>query len=69
MVEIITLYDADGQTVIDTLDANYEDSFCLDTFGELSRDHQNSEPKGTKSFIIARVQTWDPKQPDKVEAG
>ncbi|OUM62472.1 hypothetical protein PIROE2DRAFT_61878 [Piromyces sp. E2] len=62
---IIRLLNSSGTTVMDSVSVEYEDSFCLDTFGELIEQHQNSEPKGTKNFIIARVQTWDHKQPDK----
>jgi len=62
---VIRLLNSSGTTVMDSVSVEYEDSFCLDTFGELIEQHQNSEPKGTKNFIIARVQTWDHKQPDK----
>jgi len=62
---VIRLMNSSGTTVMDSVSVEYEDSFCLDTFGELIEQHQNSEPKGTKNFIIARVQTWDHKQPDK----
>lgn len=66
MAAVIQLYDHDGVTVIDSVSADYEDSFCLETFADMAQEYANSKPKGTKSFIIARVQTWDPKQPDKV---
>jgi hypothetical protein len=62
---VIRLMNSSGTAVMDSVSVEYEDSFCLDTFGELIEQHQNSEPKGTKNFIIARVQTWDHKQPDK----
>jgi len=62
---VIRLLNSSGTSVMDSVSVEYEDSFCLDTFGELIEQHQNSEPKGTKNFIIARVQTWDHKQPEK----
>ncbi|KAI8913536.1 hypothetical protein EDD86DRAFT_187730 [Gorgonomyces haynaldii] len=65
MIEIIRLLESDGETIMDSVSAEYEDSFCLDTFGDLAKSHAQADPKGTKSFIIARVQTWDPKQPEK----
>ena len=58
---IIQLRSSDGQTVMDSLDASYEDSFCLDSFKDLTLAHQEAG----KYFIIARVQTWDRKQPEK----
>ncbi|KAI8834298.1 hypothetical protein BC829DRAFT_70821 [Chytridium lagenaria] len=54
-----------GSRVLDSVSTEYEDSFCLESFGDLITYHAESEPKGEKAFIIARVQTWDPKQPDK----
>ncbi|KAJ3180188.1 hypothetical protein HDU85_004191 [Gaertneriomyces sp. JEL0708] len=45
--------------------AEYEDSFCLETFGDLIEAHHECDPKGTRGFIIARVQTWDVRQPGK----
>lgn len=42
-----------------------EDSFSLETFGRLSQIHWETPPEGKRSFIIARVQTWDHRQPDK----
>ncbi|KAJ3194914.1 hypothetical protein HK101_001586 [Irineochytrium annulatum] len=65
MADVIRLMDSTGTRVLDSLASEYEDSFCLDTFGDLIGFHAEAEPKGKKSFIIARVQTWDPKQPDK----
>ena len=61
MSGIIEFYDV-HETQIDSLSTDYEDSFTLDTFGELI----DSFHKSKKMFIIARVQTCDPKQPDKV---
>ncbi|KAJ3329970.1 hypothetical protein HDU76_006735 [Blyttiomyces sp. JEL0837] len=65
MAEVIRLLDSSGTRVLDSVSAEYEDSFCLDEFGDLIKMHAEVEPKGTKCFIIARVQTWDHKQPDK----
>jgi hypothetical protein len=62
---VIKLFDSTGNVLIDSVSAEYEDSFCLDSFGDLIAQHSETEPIGTKSFIIARVQTWDPKQPEK----
>ncbi|KAJ3027705.1 UNVERIFIED_CONTAM: hypothetical protein HDU68_003292 [Siphonaria sp. JEL0065] len=63
-MEVIRLLDSKGDRVLDSVAAEYEDSFCLETFGDLIASHDACEPKGTRSFIIARVQTWDHKQPD-----
>ncbi|KAI9106058.1 hypothetical protein DFS34DRAFT_43629 [Phlyctochytrium arcticum] len=63
--DVIRFLDSSGTTVLDSLLADYEDSFTLDTFGDLAEAHELAEPEGTKSFIIARVQTWDAKQPGK----
>ncbi|KAJ3300040.1 hypothetical protein HK104_005036 [Borealophlyctis nickersoniae] len=62
---IIRLLDSSGVNVLDSVSAEYEDSFSLETFGDMAMQHYEAEPKGTKSFIIARVQTWDHKQPEK----
>ncbi|KAJ3242309.1 hypothetical protein HDU81_005061 [Chytriomyces hyalinus] len=64
-MKVINLLDSTGDCVLDSVSADYEDSFCLDTFADLIAAHENTEPKGTKCFILARVQTWDHKQPDK----
>lgn len=61
----IRLMDATGTVVLDSVATEYEDSFCLETFGELCGAAIEFEPRGSKHFIIARVQTWDPKQPEK----
>jgi hypothetical protein len=58
---IIQIRSADCQQILDSVDATYEDSFCLDTFKDLIIAHQQVG----KHFIIARVQTWDRKQPEK----
>ncbi|KAJ3259585.1 hypothetical protein HK103_002139 [Boothiomyces macroporosus] len=63
---IIRLWDSQGKEIIDSVSGDYEDSFTLDTFADLCQMHLDSEPKNRKGFIIARVQTWDPKQPEKV---
>ncbi|KAJ2991827.1 hypothetical protein HDV02_003472 [Globomyces sp. JEL0801] len=65
MVAIIRLLDTDGVSVQDSISGDYEDSFCLETFEDLCKMHFDADPKNTKGFIIARVQTWDPKQPGK----
>ncbi|KAJ3162837.1 hypothetical protein HDU86_003812 [Geranomyces michiganensis] len=65
MPDIIRLFDSSGTTAIDSVPADYEDSFCLDSFKELVEAHYACEPTGSRSFIIARVQTWDLKQPGK----
>jgi hypothetical protein len=75
-VEVIRLLDSSGK-VIDSVAADYEDSFCLDTFGDLIKQHaalplpikgtsviQTSDSQ-KRCFILARVQTWDHKQPGK----
>ncbi|KAJ3407544.1 hypothetical protein HDU80_008462 [Chytriomyces hyalinus] len=64
-MKVINLLDSTGDCVLDSVSADYEDSFCLDTFAELIAAHERTEPKGTKCFILARVQTWDHKQPEK----
>ncbi|KNE67041.1 hypothetical protein AMAG_12118 [Allomyces macrogynus ATCC 38327] len=86
--EFIRLLDPSGATVLDSVAVDYEDSFCLDTFGELVAAHAAlplpvstklgalpgsagytapANPDGSRSraFILARVQTWDHRQPDK----
>lgn len=63
--EFIRLMDASGTTVLDSVATEYEDSFCIETFGDLIKAAEEAEPVGTKCFIIARVQTWDHKQPDR----
>jgi hypothetical protein len=65
MTQVISLYSYSGG-LEDTISAEYEDALCLETLGDLAKNHQNSDPKGTKCSIIARVQTCDPKQPNKV---
>jgi hypothetical protein len=58
---VIRLLDSSGVTLLDSLCTEYEDSFTLETFREsiLAYSQQG------KQFIIARVQTYDPKQPNK----
>ncbi|KAI8894279.1 hypothetical protein BC833DRAFT_605471 [Globomyces pollinis-pini] len=62
---IIRLLDSHASDMIDSVASDYEDSFSLDSFGDSCLAHFDSEPKHMKGFIIARVQTLDPKQPDK----
>ncbi|KAJ3075752.1 hypothetical protein HDU98_006990 [Podochytrium sp. JEL0797] len=59
-MEIIRLLDSKGDRVLDSISAEYEDSFCLETFSDLIASHANVG----RSFIIARVQTWDHKLPE-----
>ena len=66
MTTLIRLLGPDGTTIIDSLSGDYEDSFTIETFSDSSNQHFDAEPKNTKGFIIARVQTMDPKQPEKV---
>jgi hypothetical protein len=67
----IRLLDSTRQNVIDSIDLEYEDSFCLETFGDLAQSFHEFESedckrlKGECGFIIARCQTWDHKQPGK----
>ncbi|KAJ3349895.1 hypothetical protein GGF32_005183 [Allomyces javanicus] len=86
--EFIRLLDPSGATVLDSVAVDYEDSFCLDTFGELVAAHAalplpvstkpgvppgpagyaapaNADGSRNRAFILARVQTWDHRQPDK----
>ncbi|ORZ30760.1 hypothetical protein BCR44DRAFT_55719 [Catenaria anguillulae PL171] len=77
--KFIRLFDISGTKVIDSVSTDYEDSFCLDAFGDLIKQHHSltcAPPKNLKegeepppvkqrAFILARVQTWDHKQPDK----
>ncbi|KAJ3343393.1 serine/threonine-protein kinase KIN2 [Gonapodya sp. JEL0774] len=63
--DIIKLMDSSGKTVLDSVSADYEDCFTIECLGDLIRAHLLTDPKGTRNFIIARVQTWDHKQPDK----
>ncbi|KNE68044.1 hypothetical protein AMAG_13215 [Allomyces macrogynus ATCC 38327] len=86
--EFIRLLDPSGATILDSVAVDYEDSFCLDTFGELVAAHAalplpvstkpgmlpgpagsaaTANPDGSRNraFILARVQTWDHRQPDK----
>ena len=62
---VIRLLDAEGKEVQDSISGEYEDSFSLETFEDLCKAHFAAQP--TKCFIIARVQTVDPKQPSKVK--
>ncbi|KAJ3183109.1 hypothetical protein HDU87_007531 [Geranomyces variabilis] len=65
MPDVIRLFDSSGTTAVDSVSVDYEDSFCLDSFNELIQAHYTCEPNGSRSFIIARVQSWDLKQPGK----
>ena len=59
--KILDLKDAHGDT-IDSVSADYEDTFTLESFEELIETFE----KAGKSFVVARVTTADPKQPEKV---
>ena len=50
----------------DVISGDLEDSFTLETFEFYCNAFADAEPKNSKQFIIARVQTHDPKMPDKV---
>lgn len=65
MTSIIRLLDSNGIQIIDSISGEYEDSFSLESFDELRKAHFAVEPSNTRGFIIARVQTADPKQPEK----
>ncbi|TPX61930.1 hypothetical protein PhCBS80983_g00877 [Powellomyces hirtus] len=65
MSNMIRLFDSSGTTIVDSIATDYEDSFSLETFGELIQAHYECDPVGSKAFIIARVQTWDMKQPGR----
>ncbi|TPX57026.1 hypothetical protein PhCBS80983_g04136 [Powellomyces hirtus] len=65
MSAVIRLMDSSGQVVLDSVATDYEDSFSLESFDDLIKAHRECDPAGTKEFIIARVQTWDHKQPEK----
>jgi hypothetical protein len=63
-MELINLLDKDGATIIDSVPSAYEDSFSLESFGELVRSYWAA--KSSKAFIIARIRTIDEKYPGKV---
>jgi anti-anti-sigma regulatory factor len=43
----IRLMDASGSTVLDSVSTDYEDSFCLESFGDLIKAAEEAEPAGT----------------------
>lgn len=45
-ISVIRLLDQSGTTLLDSISAEYEDSFCIESFGELIRQAANAEPKG-----------------------
>ena len=64
---IIRLLDARKIELLDSLSGDYEDSFSLDSFKELCDAFATaSNETDQKHFIIARVQTKDISNPDKV---
>jgi hypothetical protein len=60
--KIIKLLDSTGLQLLDSVACEYEDSFGLEDFGSLTETFVKQD----KQFVIARVRTVDPKQPDKV---
>lgn len=65
-MEVIKLYEGDEKTVVDSVSVEYEDPLGLDSFEDLCNIfHESSEPHGLKSFIMARVETRDHKQPER----
>ena len=63
MPDIFRLLNSEGSDLLDSISGDYEDSFSLEQFEDICHSHW----KVNKAFIIARVQTVDPKQPDKVK--
>jgi hypothetical protein len=49
--EIIRLLDSSGSSVLDSVSTEYEDSFCLETFGDLIKSADSTDPKGTDYFL------------------
>ena len=64
---IIRLLDANKIELLDSLSGDYEDSFSLETFHDLCEAFENSPGNEPKRFIIARVQTNDITNPNKVQ--
>jgi hypothetical protein len=58
--KMIKLIDTKNE-IVDSVSMSYEDSFTLDTFQDMIQESHKLD----KSFILARVSTIDPKQPDK----
>jgi hypothetical protein len=48
--EFIRLMDASGSTVLDSVATEYEDSFCIESFGDLVRATAEAEPAGLTLF-------------------
>ncbi|KAJ1509247.1 hypothetical protein HMI55_001857 [Coelomomyces lativittatus] len=73
----IRLFDSSGKKILGYVPTHYEDSFSLETFEDSIKAHQaqewvsrgvhasSSSSSQSKCFILARVQTCDPKQPTK----
>jgi len=57
----IQLRDSSGSKILDSVQADYEDSFSLESFADTIAAYRKQE----KQFIIARIQTYDPKMPEK----
>lgn len=63
----LRLLDSTGDNLIDSISGDYEDSFTLESFGDLTEEYfRDTSGPFQKAFIIARVETRDPKQPDRV---
>ena len=62
MPEVFKLLNHKGSDLLDSISGDYEDSFSLDLFVDICHSHWICK----KSFLIARVQTVDIKQPEKV---
>lgn len=68
MSSVIRLLDSSGSKLLDCVSGEYEDTFTLESFEELVESYKEVGPGPTglpRSFIIARVQTWDANQPDR----
>ena len=73
-MDFINFYDSDNVTLLDSISAEYEDTFSLDAFSDIIEAYvefnkaakdEAPAPGIQKSFIIARIQTADIKQPNK----
>ena len=52
----------ENERTLDVLKADFEDCFTLETM----YDNIVAYREDNKQFIIAQIQTWDPKQPERV---
>jgi hypothetical protein len=53
--KIIRLLDASGVSVLDSVSTEYEDSFCLESFGDLIKAAEEAEPAGTSCFNPTQI--------------